>query len=217
MLEVFSRYVVGWMVAHRESASPRRVVHRGDLCPAGHRPRPAHHPRRPGTGDDVQAVAYLLADLGVTKTHARPHVSNDNPFSEAQFKTLKYRPAFPGRFGAIQDARAHCHVFFLWYNTEHHHSALGLLTPADVHHGRAEQRVAARAAVLATDYAAHPERFPAGRPHTAARPLQVWINPPKPRATEEALLHLNSTTDCVIPVDRFRVSRSSGWRTAGAY
>jgi putative transposase len=87
-------------------------------------------------------VALLLADLGVTKTHARPHVSNDNPFSEAQFKTLKYRPTFPTRFGSIQDARAHCHVFFLWYNTEHHHAALGLLTPADVHHGLADQRIA---------------------------------------------------------------------------
>ena len=114
---------------------------------------------------------------------------SDNPFSEAQFKTLKYRPAFPTRFGAIQDARAHCHVFFPWYNTEHHHSALGLLTPADVHPDVAEQRVAARALVLATAYAAHPERFPAGRPHPPARPVEVWINPPKIRATEEALLH----------------------------
>ena len=132
-----------------------------------------------------EPVALLLADLGVTKTHARPHVSNDNPFSEAQFKTLKYRPALPGRFGSIQDARAHCHVFFPWYNTEHHHAGLGLLTPADVHHGRAEQRVAARATVLATAYAAHPERFPAGQPHPPARPVEVWINPPK---TETALL-----------------------------
>jgi len=131
----------------------------------------------------------LLADLGVTKTHARPHVSNDNPFSEAQFKTLKYRPAFPVRFGSIQDARAHCHVFFPWYNTEHHHSGLGLLTPADVHYGVAEQRVAARALVLATAYAAHPERFPAGPPQPPARPVEVWINPPKTRATKEALLH----------------------------
>jgi len=130
-------------------------------------------------------VALLLADLGVTKTHARPHVSNDNPFSEAQFKTLKYRPAFPGRFGSIQDARAHCHVFFPWYNTEHRHSGLGLLTPADVHYGVAEQRIAARATVLATAYAAHPERFPAGQPHPPARPVEVWINPPK---TEAALL-----------------------------
>jgi putative transposase len=124
-------------------------------------------------------VALLLANLGVTKTHARPHVSNDNPFSEAQFKTLKYRPMFPERFGSIQDARAHCHEFFTWYNTEHHHSGLGLLTPADVHHGLAEKRVAARAAALAMAYAAHPERFPSGAPHPPARPVEVWINPPK--------------------------------------
>src|SRR6266571_8405399 len=94
----------------------------------------------------------------------RKNVSNDNPFSEAQFRTLKYRPAFPTRFGSIQGARAHCHVFFPWCNTEHHHSGLGLLTPADVHHGWAAQRIAARATVLATAYAAHPERFPAGLP-----------------------------------------------------
>ncbi len=124
-------------------------------------------------------VALLLADLGVTKTHSRPHVSNDNPFSEAQFKTLKYRPAFPTRFGSIQDARAHCHVFFPWYNTEHHHSSLALLTPHDVHYGLAEQRVAARATVLTSAYVAHPERFPAGLPHPRARLREVWINPPK--------------------------------------
>jgi putative transposase len=124
-------------------------------------------------------VALLLADLGVTKSHSRPHVSNDNPFSEAQFKTLKYRPAFPERFGSIQDARAYCHVFFPWYNTEHHHSGLGLLTPAGVHHGLAAQRVAARATVLATAYAAHPERFSAGVPHPPERPVEVWINRPK--------------------------------------
>ena len=122
-------------------------------------------------------VALLLADLGVTKTHSRPHVSNDNPFSEAQFKTLKCRPDFPARFGAIQDVRAHCHIFFPWYNVEHHHSGLGLLTPHDVH-GLAEQRVAARAAVLATAYAVHPERFPGGLPQPPARPTEVWINPP---------------------------------------
>jgi putative transposase len=131
-------------------------------------------------------VALLLADLGVTKTHTRPHVSNDNPFSEAQFKTLKYRPAFPERFGSIQDARAHCHVFFPWYNAEHHHSGIGLLTPADVHHGLAVQRVAARATVLAAAYAAHPERFPAGVPRPPTRPVEVWINQPKTRALQEA-------------------------------
>jgi hypothetical protein len=103
----------------------------------------------------------------------------------AQFKTLKYRPAFPTRFGSIQDARAHCHGFFPWYNAEHHHAGLSLLTPADAHHGLAEQRVAARTSVLAAAYAAHPERFPVGPPQPPALPVEVWINPPKTRATEE--------------------------------
>jgi len=185
MLDVFSRYVVGWMVAHCENAGLAEQFIRETCARQGiaHGQLTIHADR--GSAMTSEPVALLLADLGVTKTHARPHVSNDNPFSEAQFKTLKYRPAFPGRFGSIQDARAHCHVFFPWYNTEHHHAGLGLLTPADVHHGRAEQRVAARATVLATAYAAHPERFPAGQPHPPARPVEVWINPPK---TETALL-----------------------------
>lgn len=132
-------------------------------------------------------VALLLADLGITKTHSRPHVSNDNPFSEAQFKTLKYRPTFPTRFGSIQDARAHCHVFFPWYNTEHHHAGLGLLTPFDVHHGQAEQRVAARAAVLAAAYAAHPERFPArAGPSLRRVPWKYGSIPPNPRQVGRA-------------------------------
>src|SRR5260370_6931176 len=107
-----------------------------------------------------KSVAFLLADLGITKTHSRPHVSNDNPFSEAQFKTLKYRPTFPTRFGSIQDARAHCHVFFPSYNTEHHHSGLGLLPPHDVHFRLAWQPPPARAAAPTTPYPPPPERFP---------------------------------------------------------
>ena len=186
MLDVFSRYVVGWMVAYRESATlAERFIHetcgRQGIDPGQ---LTIHADRGPAMTS--KPVALLLADLGVTKTHSRPHVSNDNPFSEAQFKTLKYRPAFPDRFGSIQDARAHCHVFFPWYNTEHDHSGLGLLTPADVHHGLAEQRVAARATVLTAAYAAHPERFPGGLPHPPARPVEVWINPPKTLAPSKA-------------------------------
>src|SRR2546427_8860002 len=188
MLDVFSRYVVGWMVAHRESATlAEQFIH--ETC-ARHgigREQLTIHADR-GQAMISKSVAFLLADLGVTKTHSRPHVSNDNPFSEAQFKTLKYRPAFPDRFGSIQDARAHGHVFFPWYNTAHHHSGLGLLTPYDVHFGLAAQRVAERAAVLTAAYAARPERFPAGRPMPAAAPTEVWINPPKPRALEEVAL-----------------------------
>jgi putative transposase len=188
MLDVFSRYVVGWMVAHRESATLAEQFIRETCARQAIAPEQLTVHADRGSAMTSKPVAMLLADLGVTKTHGRPHVSNDNPFSEAQFKTLKYRPAFPGRFGSIQDARAHCHVFFPWYNTEHHHVGLGLLTPADVHHGRAEQRVAARATVLATAYAARPERFPAGPPAPAAMPTAVWINPPKRSALAEVAL-----------------------------
>jgi putative transposase len=141
-------------------------------------------------------VALLLADLGVTKTHARPHVSNDNAFSEAQFKTLKYRPTFPERFGSIQGAQAHCHVYFDWYNTEHRHSSLGLLTPADVHHGLAGQRIATRASVLARAYEAHPERFPGGLPQPRACPREVWINRPTARVTDETSCHSAHQAPC---------------------
>jgi putative transposase len=185
MLDVFSRYVVGWMVAHRESATLAERFIRDTCTRQGiARDQLTIHADR-GPAMTSKLVALLLADLGVTKTHARPHVSNDNPFSEAQFKTLKYRPAFPERFGSIQDARAHGHVFFAWYNTEHRHSALGLLTPADVHCGFSEYRAAARATVLAAAYAAHPERFPRGLPQPPACPQEVWINRPETRGAEE--------------------------------
>ena len=123
-------------------------------------------------------VALLLADLGITKTHSRPHVSNDNPFSEAQFKTLKYRPDFPERFGSIEHARQHAKDFFDWYNTEHHHVGLGLFTPHDVHHGLAATKREQRARVLTEAYARHPERFPNGCPSPRPLPTAVWINPP---------------------------------------
>lgn len=189
MLDVFSRFVVGWMLAHRESATlAERFI--GETCDRQGiaRQQLTIHADR-GSAMTSKPVALLLADLGVTKTHSRPHVSNDNPFSEAQFKTLKYRPDFPERFGSIQDARAFCQIFFPWYNTEHHHGGLGLLTPCDVHYGLAEQRRAARATVLAAAYAAHRERFPHGVPQPAPCPSEVWINPPRSRATEEALRH----------------------------
>jgi putative transposase len=186
MLDVFSRYVVGWMVAHRESTTLAERFIRETCARQGiGRDQLTIHADR-GPAMTSKPVALLLADLGVTKTHARPHVSNDNPFSEAQFKTLKYRPTFPERFGSIQDARAHCHGFFAWYNTEHRHSSLGLLTPADVHRGLAGQRIAARATVLASAYAAHPERFSGGLPQPRVCPQEVWINRPTTRLTGEA-------------------------------
>jgi putative transposase len=192
ILDVFSRYVVGWMVAHRESATLAERLIRETCARQGiGRAQLTVHADR-GPAMTSKPVALLLADLGVTKTHARPHVSNDNPFSEAQFKTLKYRPDFPERFGSIQDARAHGQAFFPWYNTAHRHSGLGLLTPYDVHYDHADQRVAARAIVLATAYASHPERFPGGLPQPPARPTEVWINPPPPHASGQGGAPLNS-------------------------
>lgn len=185
VLDVFSRYVVGWMVAHRESAAlAEKLI--AETC-RRERIEPGQltlHADR-GSSMTSKPVALLLADLGVTKTHSRPYVSDDNPFSEAQFKTMKYRPEFPERFGSAEDGRGFCRDFFPWYNYEHHHSGLALLTPADVHHGRVEQRVCERQAVLDQAFAEHPERFPHGRP-IASRPTgEVWINKPVP-ATKEA-------------------------------
>src|SRR5690606_8884463 len=127
-----------------------------------------------------QPVAQLLATLGVTKTHSRPRVSNDNPYSEAQFKTLKYRPEFPNRFGSLEDAVGFCREFFKWYNTEHHHTALGLLTPAMVHYRKANEAINTRDKVLAAAYRAHPERFARGQPTAPRLPKEVWINRPRP-------------------------------------
>ena len=186
ILDIFSRYVVGWMVASKECARLAESFIAGTCARQRIEPgRLTLHADR-GSSMTSKPVAFLLADLGVTKTHSRPHVSDDNPFSEAQFKTLKYRPDFPDRFGSAEHARAHCQDFFPWYNTEHRHSGIGLLTPHDVHHGLATQRIAARNDVLAAAHAAHPERFPAGRPVHRAEPAAVWINPPKrPTPTEE--------------------------------
>ena len=129
-----------------------------------------------------KAVAFLLADLGVTKTHSRPHVSNDNPYSEAQFKTLKYHPTFPKTFGCIQDARVFLNRFFDWYNTEHHHSGIGLMTPNQVHYGKAEAVYQVRSETLGKACAAHPERFVRGTPRPPALPTEVWINKPQEAA-----------------------------------
>jgi len=130
-------------------------------------------------------VAGLLVDLGITKTHSRPYTSDDNPFSEAQFKTLKYRPDFPERFGCLQDARVFCQAFFTWYNSAHRHSGIGLMTPAAVHEGRAETMREARQQVLSTAYAAHPERFVRKPPQPPLLPHAVWINPPKEKSASQ--------------------------------
>jgi putative transposase len=185
ILDVFSRYVVGWMLAHREnSVLAERLIR--ETCER-QRIQPGQltvHADR-GTSMNSKPVALMLADLGVTKSHSRPHVSDDNPFSESQFKTMKYRPDFPERFGAIEHGRAHCLDFFRWYNTEHRHGGLGLLTPHDVHHGLASARLGARGAVLAAAFVAHPERFPAGAPSAGVVPAEVWINKPKQASPTE--------------------------------
>ena len=126
-----------------------------------------------------KTVALLLADLGVTKTHSRPYVSNDNPYSESQFKTMKYRPDYPDRFGSIQDARTWARAFFHWYNHEHHHTGLGLMTPVIVHYGQAQDVIEQRQQVLQAAYTANPERFVRGPPRPPALPTEVWINRPQ--------------------------------------
>ncbi len=187
ILDVFSRYVVGWMVGHRESAELAKqfieeTVRKHDI-PAGQ--LNIHADR--GRVMTSKPVAFLMADLGVTKTHSRPYVSDDNPYSESQFRTLKYRPEFPDRFGCLQDSRAFCQEFFIWYNDQHRHSGLGLLTPAVVHFGQAPAVLAARQVVLDAAYQAHPDRFVRRPPKPLPLPSEVWINKPAktPLKTEE--------------------------------
>jgi putative transposase len=189
ILDIFSRYVVGWMVAPRESAElAKRLI--GETCRKqliAPEQLTIHADR--GTSMTSKPVALLLADLGVTKTHSRPHVSDDNPFSESQFKTLKYRPEFPARFGSIQDARGFCQAFFPWYNLEHHHSGIGLLTPEMLHYGRADQIIDQRQAVLSQAFERNPERFVRAHPKPPARPTTVWINPPPALAASDEEQH----------------------------
>lgn len=178
ILDIFSRYVVGWMIASRETGPLAEVLIRQTCAKQGiDRAQLTIHADR-GSSMTSKPVAFLLADLGVNQSHSRPHVSNDNPFSEAQFKTLKYRPDFPGRFGSIEDARRHCQDFFGWYNDEHRHTGLGLHTPADVHYGLAEAIRDKRAGVLNAAYAAHPERFVRKPPEPPQIPETSWINRP---------------------------------------
>lgn len=186
ILDVFSRYVVGWMVAHREAAVLAERLIKESCQRQGIVPGQLTIHADRGSSMKSKTVAQLLLDLRVVKTHSRPHVSNDNPYSESQFKTLKYRPEFPDRFGSIEHSRAHCGDFFPWYNFEHHHAGLGFLTPYEVHYGLATEKIAKRAAVLAKAFEAHPERFPHGLPVPQKPPQEVWINKPtKTQPTEE--------------------------------
>jgi putative transposase len=189
ILDVFSRYVVGWMVAHQENAELAKQFIEETIgkheIPAGQ--LNIHADR--GRVMTSKPVAFLMADLGVTKTHSRPYVSDDNPYSESQFRTMKYRPEFPNLFGCIQDSRAFCRQFFQWYNAEHRHSGIALLTPAMVHFGEARSVLDRRQAVLDGAYRAHPERFVRRPPKPLALPPEVWINRPPlqgPKTKEES-------------------------------
>ena len=178
ILDVFSRYAVGWMLAHRESAAfaerliaatiQKQEIRQGELT--------VHADR--GAAMRSLPVALMLVELGVTKSHSRPHTSNDNPYSEAAFKTMKYRPQFPDRFASFEDAQAFCQGFFDWYNTMHRHSGIAMMTPETVHYGRSGIVLERRAKVLAEAYNVHPERFVQGMPAPQELPGAVWINPP---------------------------------------
>ncbi len=189
MIDIYSRKVVGWMLADCESSALAKELIEQTCKKEGVEPDQLtiHADRGPSMTSKV--VAFLYADLGVTKSHSRPYTSSDNPFSESHFRTLKYRPDFPARFGSIEDARAHCRVFFDWYNREHRHSSLGMMTPETVHHGRAEAVAASRSIVLDAAYQAHPERFVRRKPTPSALPTETWINPPAREAATLAAAH----------------------------
>jgi putative transposase len=187
ILDIFSRYVVGWMIADRESSTlAKRLITESCRKQSIVEDQLTLHADR-GSSMKSKVVAQLLSDLGVTKTHSRPHVSNDNPFSESQFKTMKYRPEFPDRFGCIQDARGFGGTFFPWYNDVHRHSGVALYTPADVHYGRVQEIQQRRQATLDAAYQRHPKRFIHKAPEAALPPQAVWINPPKD--LEEQVIH----------------------------
>ena len=189
IIDVFSRYVTGWMVAERESAELAKTFIEESIqkheIPIG---QLTIHADR-GKVMRSKPVAFLLDDLGVSKTHSRPYVSNDNPYSESQFRTLKYRPGFPDRFGCIQDCRAFCQEFFAWYNDQHCHSGIALLTPAMVHFGQAPAVLAQRQLVMDAAYLAHPERFVRKAPTVNPLPEKVWINKPDSSTTTERKTH----------------------------
>ena len=179
IIDIFSRYVVGWMLARAEWADLSKRLINDTVAKQGvQRDQLTLHSDR-GSPMIAKQVVHLLADLGVTKSNSRPHVSNDNPYSESQFRTFKYRPDFPDRFGSYEDARAHCTRFFPWYNDDHRHSGIGLHVPADVHYGRAEAIREQRCVVLLDAYGEHPERFVRKIPTPPALPAVAWINKPE--------------------------------------
>ena len=211
IIDIYSRYVVGWMVAEVETAELAEQLIAETCTRQGVTPAQLTIHADNGSPMIAKSVAVLLADLGVVKSHSRPYVSNDNPYSEAQFKTLKYRPDYPERFGSIADARSWARTFFHWYNHEHHHTGLSLLTPADVHAGRAETVRQKRQAVLQRAFEAHPERFVNGEPRPGQLPVAVWINPPKPGTDRPVVKpeHPVKRSEYVEPADTPAASASA--------
>lgn len=193
IIDIFSRYVVGWIVADREQATlAKHFIDEACQKQQIEKEQLIIHADR-GSSMTSKAVALLLADLGVTKTHSRPHVSDDNPYSESAFKTLKYCPAFPERFGSIQDVKSFCRDFFSWYNLEHKHSGIGLLTPEQVHYGMAKEVVEKRGNTLESAFLKHPERFKGKMPKPLPLPEAVWINKPTDKAAENGQLKFCSS------------------------
>ena len=187
ILDIFSRYVVGWMIAHCERAALAKRLIKDSCAKQNIEPEQLTLHADRGSSMKSKAVAHLLGDLGVTKTHSRPQVSNDNPYSEAQFKTLKYCPQFPERFGSIQDARSFCQSFFSWYNKEHRHSGIAMMTPEQVHYGMDKTIYQNRSEVLAAAFEKNPNRFKGKLPVPKSLPSAAWINKP---ATDELELNL---------------------------
>ena len=188
VIDIYSRYIVGWMLAHCESSVLARILLKQTIKQQQVDPKGLTIHSDRGSSMTSKPVAFLLADLGVTKSHSRPHVSNDNPHIESLFKTAKYQPEFPATFANIFEARSFCRTFIGWYNNEHRHSGIALLTPSDVHHGRADERIAARQIVLDAAYAAHPERFVRGRPKPLQLALASYINRPVPVLETQAII-----------------------------
>lgn len=186
ILDIFSRYVVGYLIAQRELASLAKQLVADSCAKEGIEPDQLILHADRGSSMTSKTLALLLADLGVGKSHSRPYTSDDNPFSEAQFKTMKYRPDYPDRFGSLHHARTWARPFFHWYNHEHRHTSLGLMTPATVHDGQAAEWRVKRQAVLTAAFENYPERFVQGQPVAPKLPTAVWINPPLERDGQSA-------------------------------
>lgn len=214
IIDIFSRRVVGWMVAERETSALAQLLidetcDKQDILPG----QLVIHSDR-GTPMTARGTAQLMADLGVTKSHSRPYTSDDNPYSEAQFKTLKYRPDFPRTFGSLADAKAFCRGFFTWYNGDHRHSGIAYLTPDDVHHGKAQSVLENRQVVMNEVFRTRPERFVNRRPVVKQLPEAAWINPPVRVIQDVDVAFLPTTSPSGCPADPRRTS-TAGVGTPG--